>query len=891
MKTHFSLKVYIVFSLLLLSTSVITAQVSEGGIPPSFSSLSSLKRSLQPYITTLDVDIEQLKKEDSMSENAGAPIRLAHTINVDLNLDNTGEWHTLESGQRIWRLQIKSEGAIALILKYSEFYIPSGGRLFLYNEDHTHILGAYTENTNPRAKEFATEAIAGDIVTLEYVQGINTRQEDKPRIHISGIGYCYNHVSVVNNIQTKINESGSCQVNINCTEGDDWQHNKKGVARTITPIGDGWYYCSGSLVNNTSDKVMPYYLSAHHCFYDDAKNQAIFSQMIFYFHYEAPGCSNPMAAPTTTKTLVGAELLVDIDIEGGSDGALLLINEDIPETYDVYYNGWDISGDIPLSGVGIHHPKGDVKKISTYKSPATSATWWDGEYRGDESAHWKVIFAATANGHSVTEGGSSGSPLFNENHLIVGTLTGGNSSCSYRTGNNLYGKLSQHWDKYTQKMRPYLDPDNTGKTSIDGRYLVNTSTVDFTSDQTSITEGGSVIFKDRSYGAKTIDWVFEGGTPETSTDHNPEIIYDVPGLYDVKAVVNKGLSTEKTLLKSEFIEVKAWKGIVVPNSLSATLDSRKDRINISWERRGLSPSDDAAELEQNDILQRDNGYKSKVLDLAGNNYKILSKWTAEDMSPYKSLSLTGIRFLPLQEVTSYVLKVRQDGIDIFSTEVEVPESENYFRYNMEVPIQIDLTKDLYIGYEVNTSDGISIPYSDVPIVKNRNMLNFDNKNYYAEYFGIDGNWNIQADVKITPKPEFWYTIYRDGEVIASDITTSSFVDYNLDLSRKSHCYTINASFLDGISTKKEDEECVELPTLENSALLIHDRAAQILRILSSNQIENVSVYNLSGMLITKYNEVNSIGYPVTIPVSSWLRGLYIVRIRVNKKNITYKVLI
>lgn len=891
MRTFFFLKIYIVFFFLLLSTSVLTAQVSEGGIPPSFTSLSVLKRSIQPYVATLDVDIKQLKNEDSVNENAGIPIRLAHTINVDINTDNSGEWSVLESGQLIWRLQIKSEGAIALIFKYSEFYIPSGGRLFLYNEDHTHILGAYTKNTNPRGREFATEAIAGDVVTLEYVQDIDTKQEDKPRIHISGIGYCYNHVSVVYNIQTRINESSSCQVNINCSEGDDWQHNKKGIARTITPIGNSWYYCSGSLVNNTSDKVMPYYLSAHHCFYDDAKNQAVFSQMIFYFHYEASGCSNPTDVPTTTKTLVGAELLVDIDIEGGSDGALLLINEDIPETYDVYYNGWDVSGSTPLSGVGIHHPRGDVKKISTYKSPATSVTWWDGEYRGDEAAHWRIIFAATANGHGVTEGGSSGSPLFNENHLIVGTLTGGNSSCSYRTGTNLYGKLSQHWDKYAQKMKPYLDPDNTGKTSIEGRYLVDTASLDFTSDETSIIEGGFVVFKDRSYGAKTINWIFEGGIPETSTERNPEVRYDVPGLYDVKIIMDKGLISEKALSKSGYIEVKEWKGIVIPNSLKATLDSRKDRINISWERRGLSPTEDIANLEQTNILQRDNGYSAKVLDFVGNNYKVFSKWTVEDMSLYKSIVLTSIRILPSEMVTSYVLKVKQDGNDIFSKEVKASLSDGYFKYNLDVPIQIDLSKDLYIGYEVDAPDGISIPYGDTPIIKGRNMLNFDNKNYYAEYFGVDGNWNIQADAKIILKPEFWYTIYRDGEIIASDITTSSFVDYDLDLSRKSYCYTINTSFLDGRSTEKENEECVGLPTLENPALLIYDKTTQTLRILSNNHIESVAVYNLYGNEVAKYWGKNSLVEPVSLSTSQWSNGLYIIKLRIDKKNITYKILL
>ena len=56
-----------------------------------------------------------------------------------------------------------------------------------------------------------------------------------------------------------------------------------------------------------------------------------------------------------------------------------------------------------------------------------------------------VVFEQTANGHAVTEGGSSGSPLFNQNKQIVGTLSGGSSSCEKPNGANTYGKLYRNY--------------------------------------------------------------------------------------------------------------------------------------------------------------------------------------------------------------------------------------------------------------------------------------------------------------------------------------------------------------------------------------------------------------------------------------------------------------
>ena len=104
----------------------------------------------------------------------------------------------------------------------------------------------------------------------------------------------------------------------------------------------------------------------------------------------------------------------------GSDFVLCEVNQPIPEEWQPYYAGWDASGYNGTSGVSIHHPNGDRKKISTFTSPLTSGSWspWT-----STNAHWRVIWSPTETDHGVTEGGSSGSPIFEENHRIIGTLT------------------------------------------------------------------------------------------------------------------------------------------------------------------------------------------------------------------------------------------------------------------------------------------------------------------------------------------------------------------------------------------------------------------------------------------------------------------------------------
>lgn len=470
--------IYIIFATCLIFINcpvTLKAQISEGGIPPSFTDSNKLKSTLSSVDIPITFSVEDLKVVDAWNVSQGFPLKVATLIPVDLSIDNSGEWSTLPDGEKIWQLQIQAQGAIALNLYYKEFYIPEGGKLFIYNASHTQIIGAYTSRTNPSGTIFATEYIAGDNIILEYVTSTPT---ELPRIHIGEIGYGYNHLYIENTPKaTGEGESGSCNVNINCPEGNSWQSQKNSICQLVMKNGKSTYICSGALMNNVKEDFKPYILSAYHCMVpnDTPASVSDMNQWIFYFHYEEAGCDNSSDAIASRKSMVGCIKKASTPIDGGSDGLLLLLNESIPDNYNVYYSGWDISNTAATSGVGIHHPAGDAMKISTFNKAATDYTWKSSDnVVGLTKAHWNVIFDQTTSGHSVTEGGSSGSPLFNQNKQVVGTLTGGSSSCTELSGLNLYGKLAFHWNKYstadTARMDIYLNPAAKEVTSLAGRF-------------------------------------------------------------------------------------------------------------------------------------------------------------------------------------------------------------------------------------------------------------------------------------------------------------------------------------------------------------------------------------------------------------------------------------
>ncbi|MFP4471227.1 MAG: T9SS type A sorting domain-containing protein, partial [Bacteroidales bacterium] len=190
--------------------------------------------------------------------------------------------------------------------------------------------------------------------------------------------------------------------------------------------------------------------------------------------YEGPGCEAPLNDLLFNfYTMVGAEKKASSNGPGqGSDFKLLLLEQMVPGNYQPYFNGWSLLNEQSPHGVTIHHPEGDIKKISTYTDTLISTNWGS-----IPNTHWEVVWAQTFTNWGVTEAGSSGSPIFDSEGRLIGQLTGGEASCSNLTGPDYYGKFWYSWDKNqladSTMLRPWLDPDNTGVLTLDGLVDVN----------------------------------------------------------------------------------------------------------------------------------------------------------------------------------------------------------------------------------------------------------------------------------------------------------------------------------------------------------------------------------------------------------------------------------
>lgn len=445
----------VIFFVSLFTSIPFYAQLSEGGIPYS---IIENKKNIIPAVVMEAIPIEKIKKEDEESKFDNVPWRFAWPFKVQINMNSHGIWTNNTDGSRLWQLRILCPNAQSINFLYDDFYIPEGGKFYLYAADQSQIIGAYTSKNNRPSRKFGTELVFDDEVILEYYEPKN--QVEEASISIAQISHGYRSELWAQDLNRDLGDSGACQVNVNCSpEGDNWQEYKTSVAKIVVN-GNEW--CTGSLMNNTSNDGTPYFLTADHCNAGlDAVTNPDASTWVFYWNYEYAGCANTGSVPTQTTS--GGTMVANDD---ASDFALLLLAENPATNFGVIYNGFNATNTVGVGGVGIHHPSGDAKKIATHTIAPGTLNGIGGGLSGD---YWNISWSATSNGHSVTEGGSSGSPLYDANSRVCGQLFGGSAiNCSDPANDpGWYGKLSYSWFNNgatiaQRRLHDWLNPGGSG---------------------------------------------------------------------------------------------------------------------------------------------------------------------------------------------------------------------------------------------------------------------------------------------------------------------------------------------------------------------------------------------------------------------------------------------
>lgn len=460
MKKHLTL-----LCIFCLSALLSMAQEEQVKLPYSFR-----QKNISMVVNQVDMpqlDQSKLLKQDAEHSNKSDLFRAGIGFDVNANTTNSGRTDITPDGGKLWRNQFNSEGAYMMYLVFEDFNIPEEAELYIYSPDQDQVYGPYTNKDVQSVGRFETDNIIGDELVVEYYEPANAAFHG--HFNIAAVMHIYKDF-----LNTRSEEKGphgtadgNCHIDVVCPEAQPWHYPINSVvciSMTAEVPGEGWgmYLCSGAMVNNVRMDKTPYVLSADHCVAADDQTYK------FYFNYQVSECGG--STGLSSRVANGGVIVARSNTSNtyaGSDFLLLRITGNLGIAYrdSIFFAGWDCSGAYN-TGVCIHHPGGDWKKISFVNNVSAPTS-------GSYANRFYVVSWMTNPNKGVTEQGSSGSPLFNNSSLIIGTLTGGSSFCYSPSGTDIYGRVSYHWynngnSNNARKLQPWLDPDNTGTKILQG---------------------------------------------------------------------------------------------------------------------------------------------------------------------------------------------------------------------------------------------------------------------------------------------------------------------------------------------------------------------------------------------------------------------------------------
>jgi len=407
-------------------------------------------------VTMPPLNNSELIARDMAQDSVGV-LKFAEAVQLGLDVMNSGTVGNLQGGEKLIRLRVASAGALSLNLGFSSYYMPPGGKLFIYTPDFGTIVRPFTSKDNETHGELWTPIVLGDEIVIEVT--IPEKMMSEVRLVLGTVNHGYVEPSSLTE------KSGACNLDVVCSGADGYPEVDawRDEIRSVAAYGlNGTLFCTGSLTNNTANDHTPYFLTANHC----GINASNAASVVVYWNYENSTCRPVGSSQAGDGTL--DQFNTGSFFRAGyleSDFTLVELDDPIDSTSNVFYAGWDRRDQATMSAVAIHHPNVDEKRISFENDPTLITSYLQSSGPGDGShirvADWDV---------GTTEPGSSGSPLFSPDGLVIGQLHGGYAACGNNTA-DWYGRLTTSWQGgggSSSGLMSWLDPVGSGALTLDG---------------------------------------------------------------------------------------------------------------------------------------------------------------------------------------------------------------------------------------------------------------------------------------------------------------------------------------------------------------------------------------------------------------------------------------
>src|SRR5690606_13406411 len=148
---------------------------------------------------------------------------------------------------RVWRIRYHSPGAKTLNFLFSDFFMPAGASVYLYNSDRSDLLGAYTSSQNNKENVLGTWLVNGDDIVIEYFEPASVTGLGRLEV-FKGV-HAYRTIA----FQDGVNNADECMYDAECFVNG--VNNLKDISKNSVAmlLVNSTGFCSGALINNTSN--------------------------------------------------------------------------------------------------------------------------------------------------------------------------------------------------------------------------------------------------------------------------------------------------------------------------------------------------------------------------------------------------------------------------------------------------------------------------------------------------------------------------------------------------------------------------------------------------------------------------------------------------------------
>ena len=358
------------------------------------------------------------------------------------------------------QVSVSSPQAGALRLAVNLAGVPRDVEMVVFGSDAPgHLIGPVrVGQIADRGSPWWTPITDGETQTVEFFVPIRYNPSALALRVVAASHVFTTIASAMQKRTSEIGDAGACNVDIKCSSLQSSQaflNARNAVAQMVFNDGNFTALCTGSLLNDTDpSSQIPWFYGANHCFENEqlpyktaAQMQMVADTLNTLWFFEAIACQD-LSVPPYTQLTLGATFIYNNQT---ADVLFLRLNDAAPA--GAFFSGWDanaISAGVPV--VAVHHPQGDLKKVSEgtvldFSRPPVLG--------GGSNAFIEVRWS-----QGTTEGGSSGAPLWTfdgSQYNLRGGLWGGTALCSNPSGTDNFSRFDQVYAALT----PYLNRKTT----------------------------------------------------------------------------------------------------------------------------------------------------------------------------------------------------------------------------------------------------------------------------------------------------------------------------------------------------------------------------------------------------------------------------------------------